>query len=165
MWVSTRETFRSSDPGWANYISFIGLPRLTEVRTIDPALNPYVDRCGSLEVAAIPEMREALAALPRPERGRAYYLLSLDPELEPPPSNAGFRLLGHDLSDETHTSSLLNCGPWTGRLAPFTERLNQFGLLTLGDAQLAKSVLPEEWPGEPHAAVTVWALYEVEEAQ
>jgi hypothetical protein len=40
-------------------------------------------------------------------------------------------------------------------------RVNRYGLLTLDDAVAAKSVLPRAWPGEPHANVTVWALYEI----
>ena len=69
-------------------------------------------------------------------------------------------LLGHDLSNETHTSSLLNCGPWEGQLKPFTERLNEYGLLSRQDAESAKKILPNEWGDDPHARVTVWALYE-----
>jgi hypothetical protein len=60
---------------------------------------------------------------------------------------------------------VLNCGPWTGELAPFTRRLNGYGLLTLDDAVAAKSILPRAWPGEPHANVTVWALYEIKPAR
>ena len=47
MWVSTRRDFRRGDPGWDRYVDFIGLPSLTRVITIDAALNPYADRCGS----------------------------------------------------------------------------------------------------------------------
>ena len=166
MWVSTRERFRANDAGWAKYIAFIGLPQLSEVRSIDAALNPYVERCGSLDVRSFSDIPDALATLPRPAREDAYYLLFLDPEAEAvPPDLSGYRLLGHDLSDETHTSSLLNCGPWTGKLAQFRHRLNEFGLLTLDDAQLAKSLLPEVWPDNPHADVTIWVLYEVEGVQ
>lgn len=46
-------------------------------------------------------------------------------------------------------------------LGAFTRRLNQYGLLTYEDAVKAKALLPIEWPGEPHANVTVWALYEI----
>jgi hypothetical protein len=65
------------------------------------------------------------------------------------------------LSDETHTSSLLNCGPWEGKLSPLASRLNCYGLLTYEDAVLAQTLLPTEWPGDPHGEVTIWALYEV----
>ena len=72
-----------------------------------------------------------------------------------------FRLLGYDLSDETHTSSLLNCGPWTGELAPFTLRLNPFGLLAQEDARMAQALLPDAWGNDPHSIVEVWALFEI----
>jgi hypothetical protein len=39
MWLSRRRTFRAGDPGWDEYIAFIGLPHLREVRTLDGVLN------------------------------------------------------------------------------------------------------------------------------
>jgi hypothetical protein len=163
MWVSTRHKFGPSDASWTRYIGFIGLPHLSEVRSIDSALNDYVDGCGSIPLDSLSDLPDALAALPNPKGEREYSLLFLDAEIESAPLDVPrFRLLGHDLSDETHTSSLLNCGPWTGKLAPFAHRLNEFALLTLGDARLAKSLLPEAWPDDPHANVTVWALYEID---
>jgi hypothetical protein len=162
MWLSTRRTFQKGDDGWPEFLAFVGLPRLTEVRTIDSMLNEYVAKCGSCEVSSASEMREAMRALPRPSTKREYSLLFFDAEAESLPSDAPeMRRLGHDLSDWTNTSSLLNCGPWTGELAQFTERLNGYGLLTFDDAVLAKSILPVAWPDHPHADVTVWALFEV----
>jgi hypothetical protein len=88
--------------------------------------------------------------------------LLLDADTERVPADAhGYSLLGYDLSDWTHTSSLLNCGPWKGRLAPLAERLNEYGLLSHDDAITAKGLLLTEWPDDPHGDVTVWALYEV----
>ena len=163
MWVSTRRAFREGDGGWSKYVEFIGLPELKEVRSLDSMLNDYVRDCGSCPLQSYDDLAGALEALPRPSDEREYYLLCVDAEHEQaPPARVRCKLLGHDLSDETHTSSVLNCGPWTGELAPFTHRLNGNGLLTLDDAVAAKSILPRAWPGEPHANVTVWALYEIE---
>ncbi len=51
-------------------------------------------------------------------------------DLEPIPRlSKEFHLLGFDLCDETKTSSILNCGPWTGLLFPLTKKLNNYGLL------------------------------------
>ncbi len=162
MWVSTRFTFREGDPGWSEYLKFIGLPQLKEVRTLDAMLNTYVDDCGSREVETLTDVRPSLRELPRAVGERQYHLLFLDAEHETaPPEGSGCRLLGHDLSDETHTSSLLNCGPWTGQLAPFAEQLNGYGLLAFRDAALAKTLLPKTWPADPHGTVTIWALYEI----
>jgi len=73
--------------------------------------------------------------------------------------------LGHDLSDETGVSSLHNCGRWEGQLEPLTRRLNDVGLLSLADAELARKLLPLEWgEHDHHAHVTIWALYEREQA-
>jgi hypothetical protein len=71
------------------------------------------------------------------------------------------KLLGHDLSDETWTSSLLNCGRWSGVLAPIAQRVNQYGLLNLEDAKKAQALLPQAWHDNPHAHVTIWALFEI----
>jgi len=38
---------------------------------------------------------------------------------------------------------------------------NGSGLLALADAVAVKSILPGAWPDNPHANLTVWALYEV----
>lgn len=160
IWLSTRRTFREGDEGWPKYVEFIGLASLKEVRSIDSSLNKYVEDCGSCPLQSYEDLSTALAQLPAPS-GREYLLLYVNVDGAPPPRER-CTLLGYDLSDETHTSSLLNCGPWTGVLAPFTQRLNKFGLLTLNDAAAARSLLPRTWPGEPHANVTVWALYEVE---
>jgi len=49
-----------------------------------------------------------------------------------------------------------NCQPWTGRLEPFMYRLNEFGLLSLADAELARNLLPLEWGDhDHHAHVTI----------
>ena len=166
IWVSTRRSFREGDEGWPKYVEFIGLPELKEVRSLDSMLNEYVQDCGSCPLESYDDFAAALESLPRLSNEREYHLLFVDAEREqPPPADVPCTLLGHDLSDETHTSSLLNCGPWTGELAPFSRRLNAYGLLTLEDAVAVKSILPRAWPDEPHAKVTVWALYEVEPAR
>jgi hypothetical protein len=162
MWISLRRRFGEGDASWPKYVELVGLPQLTGICTIDSMLNEYVTGCGACEVHSSSEIREAIRVLPTPLTDREYCLLFLDAEAESLPHDVtGARLLGHDLSDRTHTSSLLNCGPWTGKLAQFTERLNEYGLLTFDDAVLAKSILPVAWPGDPHAEVTIWALFEV----
>lgn len=160
MWLSTRRSFRAGDKGWAEYLRFIGLPDLREVRTLDSSLNAYVDDGEPLVVGSADELEKARALLPRPRDAADYYLLAVDTAHEQVPTTPlGLSLLGYDLSDETHTSSLLNCGPWEGVLAPLTRRLNEYGLLTLEDAKEARRLLPIAWPNEEHAKVTIWALY------
>lgn len=163
MWLSTRSKFREGDEGWASYLAFIGLPLLKEVRSIDSWLNRYAGRRGTVMFGALRDIPSVLETLPRPADENQYYLLFIDAQNEPlPPDTPEYRFLGYDLSDETHTSSLLNCGPWKGRLQELTQRLNQYGLLSLEDALTAQEWLPTEWEDDPHADVTVWALYEVE---
>ena len=162
MWVSTRSTFGESDPGWADYKAFIGLPSLNAIRTMDSALNEYVDGRGSYRATSLEEAWDVLTMLPEPVDARQYYLLIVDAQNEPlPQEGRGCKLLGYDLSDETHTSTLLNCGRWDGELSIFTQRLNACGLLARADAFEAQAILPRAWPNDPHAHVTVWALYEL----
>lgn len=165
MFVSTRQRFRRQDQGWAEYTRSVALPALSEVRTLDSALNRYADDAGDIECAPA-TLGRSMQALPSPKSGDEYYLLAIN-------RNAafatyvprGWKLLGHDLADATETSSLLNCGPWEGQLKPFTDRLNGVGLLSLEDAESAQQLLPRQWgEGMDHAHVAVWALYEPEPA-
>ena len=161
MWLSRRRTFRAGDPGWDEYIVFIGLPHLREVRTLDGTLNEDLD--GSAYVNALDELTALLDHFEPSAPGVEYYQILVHQVLERPvlqdPSR--FHLLGYDLSDETHTSSLLNCGPWTGELASFTWRLNQYGLLAQEDARVAQALLPAAWGNDPHSIVEIWALFEI----
>lgn len=162
IWLSTRKTFRSGDPAWEKYVDFVGLPHLSETRTIDAALNAYVEDSGDYAVPSFDALPRLLEQAPAPAAADEYRLLWLDAETQPaPPPELGAILLGHDLTDETHTSTLLNCGRWEGGLEPFTRRLNGYGLLSFEDAVAAKALLPRVKPDEPHALVTVWALYEL----
>lgn len=163
MFVSVRKRFRKGDKGWSDYIKSVSLPHLSEVRTIDSFLNHYAPDAGDIE-CTIETLTQALNDLPTPNSRDEYYLLAVnlttDSAVRVP--NA-WKLLGHDLADETHISSLHNCGPWQGRLKPFTEGLNDVGLLSRADAELARKLLPMEW-GEnmDHANTAIWALYERE---
>lgn len=159
LWVSTRQRFQYGDPEWDDYSAWIALPHLREVRTLDAKLNRYVDQCGSLYCAPS-EVHSVLEMLPRPANDREYYLLGSLLEAGNEPSIDGFYFLGCDLGDETMTSSVVNCGPWKGRLAPFVSRLNSVGLLSASDAREVWDILPVEWGAdEPHAAAQIWALY------
>ena len=167
MFLSVRKKVRKGDKGWHECIEPLGEPHLLEVRSIDFYMNPYAQRSGY--IACTPEtLDQALDDMPIPDPNNEYYQLAIDLLAEPEyvarlPD--GWKLLGHDLTDETRTSSLHNCGRWEGQLEPLTRRLNEFGLLSLADAELARKLLPLEWgEQEPHAHVTIWALYEREPA-
>ncbi len=163
MFVSVRRKIRRGDKRWLEYVKAVDRPYLDEVRTIDFYMNPYALHAGDIECT--PEtLAQALDDLPIPDPNDQYYLLAIDLLTEPEfvarlPD--GWKLLGYDLSDETQTSSLHNCGRWEGQLEPLTRRLNGVGLLSLADAELARKLLPMEWgETERHAHVTIWALYE-----
>ena len=161
MWISTRNYFKRGDPGWENYIEFIQIPGLVEVRSIDSMLNDFVEDSGAVPCER-EDVFEMIRELP-PVSSGAYYQLAVNLREESArAASPGWNLLGYDLSDETRTSSILNCGPWKGRLAPFVGRLNGFGLLTLEDATLVQRILPEVWgEEEPHARCDIWQLHEV----
>lgn len=162
MWLSTRKIRRAGDPEWDDYVRFVGLSHLREVRSIDSWCNPCED--GNYPVCTLDELWQRLETdlLPVPTPGSEYYLVFTNalgcngsvahPRLKP---------LGYDLSDETWTSSLLNCGPWQGSLERIARRTGENGLLSLEDAKLAQALLPDAWGGDPHADVTVWALFEL----
>lgn len=165
-WLSTRIIRRAGDPEWSGYINFIGLPHLREIRTIDSWCNPHAEGSGDWQLESIDQVWEFIEddLLPSPIPHEQYYLLFTNAlSLENPQLlHPRLKLLGYDLSDETWTSTLLNCGQWTGVLAPIAQRVNQYGLLNLEDALKAQALLPEAWNYDPHALVTIWALFEVD---
>ena len=159
LWVSTRQRFRHGDAAWETYAVWIGLQHLREVRTLDAMLNKYVNNCGSF-YCDVSDVESVLQMLPRPANEREYYLLGRLLESDGADPIEGFDFLGCDLSDKTMTSSVVNCGPWKGSLAPFVSRLNSVGLLSVSDARRVQEILPVEWGADqPHAAVQIWALY------
>jgi hypothetical protein len=163
MWcLSTRVIRHVGSPEWADYINFLGLPHLSEVRSIDSWCNPQAEGSGNYELQSLEQVEEVLDLLPRPIPGQQYYLLFTDAlKQATPQDHPRLKLLGYDLSDKTWTSSLLNCGRWEGTLAPIAQRVNQYGLLNLEDALIAQSLLVDAWCNEPHAFVTIWALFEL----
>jgi len=164
MLASVRTRIRKGDERWLVYINAVQRPHLDEVRTMDWYMNPYAPHAG--DVNCTPEtLAQALDDLPVPDpEENEYCLLAIDLLTEPESVARlpeGWKLLGYDVSDETRTSSLHNCGSWEGLLEPLVHRLNEFGLLSLADAELARKLLPLEWgEQERHAHVTIWALYE-----
>ena len=165
MILSVRRKIRRGDTRWLEYIKAVDRPNLDEVRTIDFYMNPYAPHAGN-EYCTPETLNRAVDELPIPDPNNEYYLLAVDLLTEPDavaqlPDN--WKLLGYDVSDVTRTSSLHNCGPWEGKLEPLTRRLNDVGLLSLADAELARKLLPLEWgEHDHHAHVTIWALYERE---
>lgn len=166
MFVSVRRKFRKGDAGWLKYIKFANLPHLSEVRSIDAQLNRYLPDDGDID-CTLETLDEDVNFLLSPDpndRDEYYCMLAIDLLHDSVPRVPdGWKLLGYDLSDKTETSSLLNCGPWEGQLEPLVHRLNEFGLLSLADAELARKLLPIEWgEQEHHAHVQIWAVYERE---
>jgi hypothetical protein len=159
MWLSRRATRWFGPPDWDDFVRYKGLPHLREVRSVDSWLNPCLD--GNYPVCSIDEVWDRLELLPELAQEREYYLLFMDALEGGFPQHPRLKLLGYDLSDETWTSSLLNCCIWQGDLEPIAQRTGGNGLLGLEDAKLAQALLPEAWPGDPHGFVTVWALFEI----
>lgn len=160
--LSTRKVFNSSDKGWSKYVDWIELPFLEEVRSLDSYLNNYVDQCGDFSIE-LSQLEQYLKLLPVAKVPSEYYQLKIMlSNTDTVPAVAGFRFLGIDLSDETHTSSILNCGPWDGSLKQYAKKLNRYGLLDLPTAIEVQRILPDEWQEDPHSFVDLWAIYEKE---
>ena len=163
MFVSTRRTWRPDDHDWEGFVTPRGFSRFAELRSIDAQLNGYPASSGDIDCTP-DSLAASVEELPPPQSDREYLLLAINlsrefAEFVP----KGWTLLGHDLTDETYTSSLLNCGIWEGRLAPIAARMNRVGLLSREDAEAAQRLLPKEWgTGMDHAHTVVWALYEAE---
>jgi hypothetical protein len=161
-WLSTRVIRHADDPEWSGYINSVGLFHLREIRTIDSWCNPHVGDSGNFSLASLEQVWEMLDWLPTPIPSKQYYLLFTSVlNVKVPMSHHRLKLLGYDLSDETWTSSLLNCGRWEGVLEPIAQKVNEYGLLNLEDAKTAQTILPSAWNDNPHAFVTIWALFEV----
>jgi hypothetical protein len=143
MWcLSTRIIRRAGEPEWEDYINWIALPHLLEIRTIDSWCNPHAEDSGDYLLESLEQAWEFLLddLLPSPVIDEQYYLLFTDAlSLEIGHNHPRLKLLGYDLSDETWTSSLLNCGRWEGVLAPIAQRVNQYGLLRKGRCQTCSS--------------------------
>lgn len=165
MFISTRKPFSPQEPDWETYKRFIKLRLPEQLYTIDSYLNSFIDDCGSYQINDLGGIETMLSVLPRPDAGtNQYYQLAINLSKEPEPElNSSITRLGCDLSDWTQTSSLLNCGPWKGKLAAIAGRINEHGLLSLDDARLAQKLLPEVWgDDEPHAHVDIWLLCRID---
>src|SRR3954469_2397450 len=96
--VSTRRRFQRGDAEWDGYSAWIGLPHLQEVRTLDAALNKYVDKCGSL-YGEPSQLESMVSMLPKPAFDREYYLLGILLESDAALAGVdGYEFLGCDLS-------------------------------------------------------------------
>jgi hypothetical protein len=160
MWLSTRATRPRNAPDWDDFFRHKGMPHVRDVRSIDSWLNPSVD--GHYGAGSLDQAWEMLDLLLKPPGEGEYHLMFTDALAGDLPEHPRLKLLGYDLSDETWTSSLLNCSNWQGELAAIAQRTGENGLLRrLEDARLAQALLPDAWPGDPHSLVTVWALFEI----
>ena len=176
MWLSVREIRKVGVPEWDDYIIFIGLQNLTEIRSLDSWCNPLIDdssyaelfsscnnySLNNLGLSSIKELESIINQLPKLTSSKYYYLLIADSSQQEIDREMPYlKFLGYDLSDETWTSSLLNCGRWEGELMKIAQRVNQYGLLNWEDAILASSKLPRAWNNDHHSFVTIWELYQV----
>jgi len=145
MWLSTRKRFDSRDPGWDEFMAFIGLSHLIEARSIDSSLNECVD--GNRSLFDVAELWSTLNELAPAKTEMEYHLLFIDAAKHPDIQHEALTLLGYDLSDETWTSSVLNCGKWDGPLKCLADTIQSNGLLTLDAAKAAQTMLPRVGPG------------------
>lgn len=159
MWLSTRQRLCRGDAVWDSFTDFVGLSHLSEVRSIDTCLNHCIE--GNFAIVSMPNLWDTLTLLEPPKTEAEYHLLFVDSGHHDTFTHPQLTFLGYDLSDETWTSSLLNCGRWDGQLAHLAAGSQPNGLLDLQAAKTAQQVLPKEWNNDPHSHVTIWALYEV----
>ena len=162
MLLSLRHKFSVDNENWTDYINWVKLKNLKEVRSIDAKLNQYVGNCGDYE-CSYENLNVVKGMLPEISNGQ-YYLLAIDIQNEVSLNEnlKDCNFLGYDLADDTCTSSILNCGELKGKLAVFKDKMNKYGLLDLENAKMVKNILPQQWgEKELHAKVTIWGLYEI----
>ena len=163
--LGIKKKFLKDDPGWEDYIKWMKLLYLNEIRSIDPYLNKsYLNEGGiGMYLLEKHQIEGALEIIPK-DFPTSFYLMFAVPLSKNFLFDLPFeiKLLGCDLSDETHTYSLLNCGLLEGELQPFSKRLNKFGLLNEEDAKEFQKLLLKIWSkNDPHANTNIWVLYEV----
>lgn len=165
MLFSVRNTFSKDDFGWKDYLDFIQFKVPDVIYTFDGALNDPVDNTA-VRIDSVQDLEEAKKVLPdltEPETQYYQMAINLDEEAMPElPSH--ITILGYDICDDTEVSSLLNCGPWEDELAPIAARINQYGLLSLEDAQEAKRLIPQLWDDndeEPRGSDVIWCVCKV----
>lgn len=160
--VGLRRPHDVTDPMWSGYLADLDLVGRHDVCSIDGWVCPY----GRREPgdAAFATLAEVERYLPHVDIGGddEYALVFVDADVATlPVDHPALRLVGYDLSDETHTSSLLNCGPWHEQgLGELAVRRNERGLLDRADAYAARDLLPIAFFDDYHGWCTVWALFE-----
>ena len=169
--------FDQREPDWGAYAKWRGLPQLTEVVSIengsvlDPTrLDPqhWDSVAPSEEVNArwlcFTNLDALLACLRQLAAGEPHNLLCVfrEPDTPPaaPPSEPAFVLLGFDLiEDRTGVSALTNCG--SGFPLAFADAdISAQGLIPdFSRARQVQADLRRNYPTEPHADCSLWAIF------
>lgn len=161
--VSVRRPHPADDPLWPRYLAELGLTgRAADLRTIDGWVCPKGEGVrGDRILSTLDEVSRYLSKI-RVAHADEYVRVYVDADLLPLSfAHPDFRLLGYDLSDETRTSSLFNCGSWAEQgLGDLAARRNDHGLLAIDDAREAQERLPIAFFDDHHGWCTVWALFE-----
>lgn len=156
--VGVRKILRPGDDAWMSYYYNHPFSQVEQLRTVDTYFNEVID--GTYLIASLDELLDILEMLPAPGDNQYYQLYTDALTHEPPAPQHRLTLLGYDLSDWTSVSTLTNCGKWQDDLEPLASCVNKYGLLDLESAQRAQILLPQLRVGDPHAQVTIWAVYE-----
>ena len=174
IWYKATETFSSQDgEKWTKYKSWVKLPQLSELVSLDNSLctsvletlneedwqhNVHLDYCcdyfHDLEylLKRIPNTNSVniLATIREPTDGVIKEF-----------NDSRFVFCGFDLLDETTAvSALTNCGGFPESFA--NSELTQLGLLSRFErAREVQDALLQNNPNEPHADCTLWALWRI----
>ena len=169
------EKYNSSEDSWEEYKSWIKLPQLSEVISLDSMLNScafeidlddtnefqYLYLESNVIRGDIYKSLDFVKSKAK-ESLKPYHILAI--EKEPKTSCKtkqlkGFTFLGYDLLDKDFiASALTNCGGFYETYSP--ESLNEFGLLTdFNTVYQIREQLFKNNPYEDHADCYVWAIW------
>jgi hypothetical protein len=170
--------FDRTSPGWEDFYEWRGLPQLVEVVSMENAAGALdADQLTDDEwrhVAPVEEvrcpailcfrqldaLRGCISDLRRDEPTSLLWVFREPVEQPPlPETPSTFTFLGYDLIDDyTCISALTNCG---GFPAAFSDAdISELGLIrTLERAKQIQIDLRREYPEEPHADCSLWAIF------
>jgi hypothetical protein len=172
-YFTARRRFDSVSEGWEKYLEFSKIPQLIEVVGLDCTLCPQVLEefdeedleflSEHYEYGTFSDLDHLLARLDRTEKCNVLAVIRdpiehLDRLMEP-----GFNFAGYELLEEqTSISALTNCGGFPKAFS--NDELNEVGLVAnFARAREVQRALAKNYPNEPHAQTTLYALWRLDE--
>jgi hypothetical protein len=164
------EKFSPADGSWNNYIRWSGLSQLTELVSLDglckSALREFVAEdfnhiCKEPHLSKYFQDLDYLLKRVKDKTGVQILAVVREPVSEAADllQDERFDFMGYDLlDDDTGISALTNCGGFDKAFS--NSELSTVGLIKgFARVQEIQKSLKTNYPDEPHAQTTIWALW------